>query len=162
MKNTSIAVMELWQRKVMKLYWTTSKRNHMTVTPIKSAADTIRFLHNNKSATANWIPNLSESWQGHYNRIKYANSRNVNHWKLTNVTEHKYLTSYTICRVFVGFRNRVYMDAAVPFSPPRASCTDLPRRNPFADCSVSFSESDEWWLAMVILEVILCVLLVFF
>lgn len=104
MKNTSIAVMEMWQRKVMKLYWTTSKRNHMTVTPIKSAADTIRFLHNNKSATANWIPNLSESWQGHCNRIKYANSRNGNHWKLTNVTEHKYLTSYTICRVFVGLR----------------------------------------------------------
>jgi hypothetical protein len=55
-KNKSIEVMEMWQRRVTKLYSTTSKRNHMTVIPIKCVADTVLFFHNNKSATANPIP----------------------------------------------------------------------------------------------------------
>lgn len=61
-KNKSIEVMEMWQRRETKLYSTTSKRNHMTVIPIKSVADTVLFFHNNTSATANQIPcNLSAS-----------------------------------------------------------------------------------------------------
>jgi hypothetical protein len=48
--------MEMWQKRVTKLYSTTSKRNHMIVIPIKSATDTFLFFHNNTSATANPIP----------------------------------------------------------------------------------------------------------
>lgn len=59
-KTRSIVVMEMWQRKVTKLYSTTSNRNHITVIAIKSAADTFLFLHNNKSATANLVPSLLE------------------------------------------------------------------------------------------------------
>lgn len=52
MNSTSIVVMEMWQRRVTKLYSTISNRNHITVIPPKSAADKFLSLHNKISATA--------------------------------------------------------------------------------------------------------------
>lgn len=52
MKIMSSVVMERWQRRITQLYSTTPKINHITVIPIKSAADTLVFLHSNTSATA--------------------------------------------------------------------------------------------------------------
>lgn len=52
MKRTSIAVMEMWHRRVRKLYSTTSNRNHTTVAAPKIKPDNSLFLHKTMSATA--------------------------------------------------------------------------------------------------------------
>lgn len=52
MKRTSIAVMEMWHRRVRKLYSTTSNRNQTTVAAPKIKPDNSLFLHKTMSATA--------------------------------------------------------------------------------------------------------------
>ena len=53
MKKRSIEVMEAWQTRVMKLYSTTSNKNHKRLTPITSVAAIFGSLHNIISATVN-------------------------------------------------------------------------------------------------------------
>lgn len=50
MKSTSMAMMETWHSSVTKWYSTTSKRNHIDVTPAKIAADKRLSLHSKMSA----------------------------------------------------------------------------------------------------------------
>lgn len=52
MNKANIAVIVIWQRRVMKLYSTTSNKNQTSVTPARTAPEIFLSFHNNKSATA--------------------------------------------------------------------------------------------------------------
>lgn len=52
MKPESMAMIETWLISVMKLYSATSNKNHISVDPATSPAETLGFLHRSTSATA--------------------------------------------------------------------------------------------------------------